>query len=53
MDFLNHREEGVVLYQVFLHSPVRCTVTQCRNCARLREFEEMESSRQSCRGDCT
>jgi hypothetical protein len=24
----------------------------CRNCKRLREFEEKEISRQSCRGDC-
>ncbi len=24
----------------------------CRNCKRLREFEEIKSSRQSCRGDC-
>jgi hypothetical protein len=33
MDFLNHREGGMVFYQVFLPSPYR-------NCKRLREFEE-------------
>jgi hypothetical protein len=49
MDFLNHREGGVVFYQVFLLSPLQCTVTNCRNCKRLREFEETEISRQSYR----
>ncbi len=52
MDFLNHREGGKVFYQVFLLSPLQCTVTNCTNCKRLREFEETEISRQSCRGDC-
>ncbi len=37
-------------YQVFLLSPLTCTVTHCRNCKRLREFEEIEILRQSCRG---
>jgi hypothetical protein len=42
MDFLNHREGDMV----FLQS------TDCRNCKRLREFEEIEFSRKSCIGDC-
>ncbi len=41
----------VVFYQVFLLSPLQCTVMHCINCKRLREFEEIEISRQSCRGD--
>jgi hypothetical protein len=28
MDFLNHREEGMVFYQVFLLSPLQCTVIE-------------------------
>jgi hypothetical protein len=48
MDFLNHREGGVVFYHVFLLSPVQCTVRHYRNCKRLREFEELEISVQSC-----
>ena len=40
----------MVFYQVFLLSPLQCTVTYSRNCKRLREFEEIEIS--SCRGDC-
>ncbi len=51
MDFLNHREGDVVSYQVFLLSPVQCSVTHSENCKRLREFEEIEIPRQSCRGD--
>jgi hypothetical protein len=45
MDLLNHRERGMVFHQVsfFLLS---------RNFMRLREFEEIEISRQRCRGDC-
>jgi hypothetical protein len=31
MDFLNHREGGEVFYQVFLLSPLQCTLTHCRN----------------------
>jgi hypothetical protein len=50
MDFLNCRKGGMVFYQVFLLSPLQCTVTYSRNCKRLREFEEIEIS--SCRGDC-
>ncbi len=26
MDFLNHREGGVIFYQIFLLSPLQCTV---------------------------
>jgi hypothetical protein len=44
MDFLNHREGGMVFYQVFLLSPSQCTVTHWKNCERLREFEEIEIS---------
>ena len=28
MDFLNHREGGVVFSQTFLLSPLQCTVTE-------------------------
>ncbi len=52
MDFLNHREGGMVFYQVFLLYPLQCTVILVEICKRLREFEEIEISRQSCRGDC-
>jgi hypothetical protein len=39
MDFLNHREGGMVFYQVFLLSPLRSTVTELVEiCKRLREF---------------
>ncbi len=44
MDFLNHRDGSMVFYQVF--------ILNSRNCKRLREFEEMEISRLSCRWDC-
>jgi hypothetical protein len=47
MDYLNHRQGGVVFDQVFLLSPLQCTVTHYRDCKRLREFEEIENSRQS------
>jgi hypothetical protein len=53
---------GIVFYQVFLLSPLQCTITTVEICkrfcefeqipTRLREFEEIEISRQSCRGDC-
>jgi hypothetical protein len=38
MDFLNHREGGMVFYQVFLPSPLQCTV-QNLNCTV--ELEEV------------
>jgi hypothetical protein len=38
---------GMVFYQVFLLSPLQCTLMECRNCKRLRELEEIEISRQS------
>jgi hypothetical protein len=41
MDFLNHWEGGEVLYQLFLLSPLQCTVSLYRNCKRLREFENI------------
>jgi hypothetical protein len=54
MDFLNYRSGGMVFYQVFFLSPLQCTFTvrNSRNCKRFCEFEEIEISRQSCRGDC-
>jgi hypothetical protein len=51
MDSLNYREGDVVFYQFILLSPLQCTVTHYRNCKRLREFEEIKFSMQSCRGD--
>jgi hypothetical protein len=39
MDFLNHREGGMVFYQVFLLSPLQGS--HCRNSKRLHEFEEI------------
>ncbi len=36
----------------FLLYSVQEQELNCRNCKRLREFEEIELSRQSCRGDC-
>jgi hypothetical protein len=54
MDFLKHREEGMVFYQLFLLSSKHGAVTElyCRNCKMLHKFKEVETSRQSCRGDC-
>jgi hypothetical protein len=44
MDFLNHREGGMVLYQVFIFSPKQCAVTgTVEICKRLREFKEIKS----------
>ncbi len=40
MDFLNHRERGMVFYQVFLLSPLQFTVTELWE-LRLREFEKI------------
>jgi hypothetical protein len=40
----------MVFYQVFQLSTLQCTVNEkpnCRNCKRLREFEEIEISRQT------
>jgi hypothetical protein len=52
MDFLNHREGDVVSYQVkFSSFLLYSTLTHCGNCKRLREFGEIEISRQSCRYD--
>jgi hypothetical protein len=47
MDFLEGDE---VFYQVLLLSSLQSTVTHNGNCKRLREFEEIKISRQSCRG---
>ncbi len=55
------KEEVMAFHQVFLISPLQCNCTvdiRKRLCEfeeiyeRLREFEEIEISRQSCRGDC-
>jgi hypothetical protein len=42
----------MVFYLDFLFTPLECTVTELKDCTRLREFEEIEISRQSCKGDC-
>ncbi len=47
MDFLNHREGGMVFLSGF--PPFSFTVYS--NCKRLPEFEEIEISMQSFRGD--
>ncbi len=52
MDFLNRKKGDVIYCHVFLLSPLQCIVRNWRNCKRLREFEEIEISRQNCRGDC-
>ncbi len=44
MDFLNHREGSVVSFQVFLLSPLQCTVTHCtvetvRGCVILKKYK--------------
>jgi hypothetical protein len=41
----------VVLFKFFLLSPLQYTVTHYRSCKRLREFEEIQISMQSCRCD--
>ncbi len=51
MDFLNPRKGGMVFYKFFLLSPLQCTVTHYRDCKGLSEFEEIEISMQSCRGE--
>ncbi len=42
MDFLNHREGGMVCYQIFLLSPLLCTVSALKKLQELRELEEIE-----------
>ena len=42
MDFLNHREGGMVFYQDFLLSPLQCTVTELktvRGCVSLKKLK--------------
>jgi hypothetical protein len=44
VDFFNHRDGGVVLYQFFLLSPLQCTVQQCtietvRGCVSLKKYK--------------
>jgi hypothetical protein len=51
MYILNHRE-GVWFSIKFSSFLLSAQLLNCRSCKRLREFEEIEISRQSCRGDC-
>ncbi len=51
MDFFKPYGRGCGFLSCFLPSPLQCTVTHWRNCKRLREFKEIEISRQSCRDD--
>jgi hypothetical protein len=53
MDFLYHREGGMVFTSVFppFSFTVYSNVPVYRSCKRLREFEEIEISTESCRGD--
>ncbi len=48
MDFFNHGEGGVVFYQVFLHSPLQCTVTDLwkyvRGCVSLKKFKSQDKA---------
>ncbi len=43
MDFLNHREGCMVFYQVFLLSPIQCTVAELykyvRGCVSLKKLK--------------
>jgi hypothetical protein len=43
MDFLYHRDEGVVFYQAFLLSSLQCTVMKCsetvRGCVSLKKLK--------------
>ncbi len=39
MDFLNHREGGLDFYQVFLLSPLHCTVETVRGCVSLKKLK--------------
>jgi len=50
MDFLNHREGGMVFYPVFLLLMYNNFTVEI--CKRLRVFEKIKISRQSCKGDC-
>jgi hypothetical protein len=45
MNFLNRKEGNMVFYQVFLLSPLQCTIINSRNCKRMRD-EEIEILRQ-------
>jgi hypothetical protein len=48
MDFLSHMEGSMVFYQVFLLSPLQCTVQAVDICTRLREFEEICNRLREC-----
>jgi hypothetical protein len=43
MDFLNQREGGMVFYQAFITSPLRCTIMHYRNRKKMHEFEEIKT----------
>jgi hypothetical protein len=49
MDFLNHREVGMVFFHVSFFLFYSVQWLNCRNWKRFCEFEETEISRQSCR----
>jgi hypothetical protein len=53
MDFLNHMEEGMIFYQFSSFLLYSVQILNSRNCDRLREFEEVEISSQSCRLEVT
>jgi hypothetical protein len=38
--FLKNRERGMVFYQVFLLSPLQCTVTNVRGCVSLKKYSK-------------
>jgi hypothetical protein len=63
VDILKHKEGGMIVYKVFLLSPLQGAVNSAVEMRkrwrkfeemrkRLRESEEIKISRQSCRGDC-
>ncbi len=39
MDFLNHREGGMVFYHCFLLSPLQCTAETVRGCVNLKKYK--------------
>ncbi len=47
MDFLNHREGGMVFYQDFLLTPLQCTVTELetvRGCVSLKKYKSQDKA---------
>ncbi len=51
-EFLNHRKVSMVFFEVSSCLLYSVQLLNCKNCKRLRDFEEKEFSMQSCRGDC-